>query len=112
MGILYDIDVNSFCVCFYRDRVVGWPPIRSHRRSNTLPTSTSQTVSNVALHDVDRHCAFHVKVNMDGILIGRKVDLYSYTSYEDLLSALEEMFHNPSGEFPSVHSYTPCLNCL
>ena len=108
MGILCDSGVNSFCVCFYRDRVVGWPPIRSHRRhSNTLSTSTSQTISNV--HDVDRHCAFHVKVNMDGIRIGRKVDLYSYTSYEDLLSALEEMFHSPTGKFPSVHPYTPHL---
>jgi hypothetical protein len=42
--------------------------------------------------------AFHVKVNMDGILIGRKVDLYSYTSYEALSSALEDMFPSPNGK--------------
>lgn len=33
-----------------------------------------------------------VKVNMDGITVGRKVDLNAYTSYESLLLALEEMF--------------------
>jgi hypothetical protein len=33
-----------------------------------------------------------VKVNMDGITVGRKVDLNAYTSYETLMQALEEMF--------------------
>ena len=29
---------------------------------------------------------------MDGITVGRKVDLNAYTSYESLMQALEEMF--------------------
>ena len=33
-----------------------------------------------------------VKVNMDGTLIGRKVDLNAYNSYEMLAQTLEEMF--------------------
>ncbi|MCO5613317.1 hypothetical protein L7F22_067593 [Adiantum nelumboides] len=58
-----------------KDRVVGWPPIRSYRK-NTLarPTET------------------FVKVNMDGVTVGRKVDLNAHNSYDGLLSALEEMF--------------------
>ena len=33
-----------------------------------------------------------VKVNMDGIAVGRKLDLNAYSSYEGLLHALEDMF--------------------
>ncbi|KAI5066833.1 hypothetical protein GOP47_0017361 [Adiantum capillus-veneris] len=58
-----------------KDRVVGWPPVRSYRR---------QTLAKPA--------ELFVKVNMDGITVGRKVDLNAYNSYESLLRALEEMF--------------------
>ena len=34
-----------------------------------------------------------VKVNMDGVPIGRKVDLSAYSSYENLAQALEDMFN-------------------
>lgn len=37
-----------------------------------------------------------VKVNMDGMPIGRKVDLSSHHTYEALATALEEMFQSPS----------------
>jgi hypothetical protein len=33
---------------------------------------------------------------MDGITVGRKVDLNAYNSYESLLRALEEMFQPSS----------------
>lgn len=33
-----------------------------------------------------------VKINMDGVPIGRKVDLYVYDSYEKLSLAVEELF--------------------
>lgn len=62
-----------------KDRVVGWPPVRSYRR---------QTLAKPA--------EMFVKVNMDGITVGRKVDLNAYTSYETLLLALEEMFQPSS----------------
>lgn len=58
-----------------KDRVVGWPPIRSYRK-NTLA----------------KPMEMFVKVNMDGVTVGRKVDLNAHNSYEGLLSALEEMF--------------------
>ena len=66
--------------CFvYRDQIVGWPPVRCYRR---------QTLA--------RPVETFVKVNMDGITVGRKVDLNAYTSYEGLLGALEEMFRPSS----------------
>jgi auxin-responsive protein IAA len=37
-----------------------------------------------------------VKVNMDGDIIGRKVDLNAHRSYKTLASALELMFMKPS----------------
>ncbi|KAH7306244.1 hypothetical protein KP509_22G003500 [Ceratopteris richardii] len=58
-----------------RDQIVGWPPVRLFRRQ-----VVSKPVENF------------VKVNMDGMTVGRKVDLNAYESYEGLLKALEEMF--------------------
>ncbi|MCO5563179.1 hypothetical protein L7F22_016816 [Adiantum nelumboides] len=58
-----------------KDQIVGWPPVRLYRK---------QTLS--------RPIEMFVKVNMDGITVGRKVDLNAYTSYKGLLLALEEMF--------------------
>lgn len=43
-----------------------------------------------------------VKVNMDGIAVGRKVDLNAYSSYEGLLRGLEEMFQPIAGMNPIV----------
>lgn len=73
-----------------KGQVVGWPPIRSYRR-NTLTVTHTEPVL-----DVEGYSAVYVKVNMDGIPIGRKVDLSIYRSYESLLAALEEMFYSPS----------------
>lgn len=57
--------------------------------------------------EIKGHIGF-VKVNMDGSVIGRKVDLNSHASYETLAQALEEMFFKsnttigPICEFSSV----------
>lgn len=37
-----------------------------------------------------------VKVNMDGVPIGRKVDLSAHRAYETLALALEDMFQKPN----------------
>ncbi|KAH7422861.1 hypothetical protein KP509_12G029200 [Ceratopteris richardii] len=71
-----------------KGQVVGWPPIRSYRR-NTLPVVNEQTTT-----DGEGHSTNYVKVNMDGVPIGRKIDLNLYGSYENLQKALEEMFYN------------------
>lgn len=45
--------------------------------------------------EIKGHIGF-VKVNMDGLAIGRKVDLNSHASYDTLAQALEEMFFKPN----------------
>ncbi|KAL0414187.1 UNVERIFIED_CONTAM: Auxin-responsive protein IAA13 [Sesamum radiatum] len=97
-------------------QVVGWPPIRAYRM-NTL-FNQSKTTSNADQQDKGvggdennenskkkinhgngnderGHLGF-VKVNMDGLPIGRKVDLNAHKSYETLAKTLEEMFFKPS----------------
>ncbi|KAJ7562195.1 hypothetical protein O6H91_03G058300 [Diphasiastrum complanatum] len=80
--------------------VVGWPPVQSFRNkalatqpqpkpmneSQVLPSSVTPTGNTM----VD---SFFVKVYMDGVAIGRKVDLKNSNSYEKLSFVLEEMFH-------------------
>lgn len=86
--------------------VVGWPPIRSFRKnlattsSNSKPTS--QTESQTQHHNkvvagkksIDNNYGkgLFVKINMDGVPIGRKVDLKAYHSYENLSIAVDELF--------------------
>ncbi|XP_062232119.1 auxin-responsive protein IAA19-like [Phragmites australis] len=70
-------------------QVVGWPPVRSYRK-NTLAASATKTKE----EDEDRSEAgcCYVKVSMDGAPYLRKVDLKTYSSYEDLSLGLEKMF--------------------
>ncbi|KAL3504991.1 hypothetical protein ACH5RR_034832 [Cinchona calisaya] len=69
-------------------QVVGWPPVKSFRK-NTL-ASTSKNAE-----EVDGKAgpgALFVKVSMDGAPYLRKVDLRTYSMYQELSSALEKMF--------------------
>ncbi|XP_052190890.1 auxin-responsive protein IAA9-like [Diospyros lotus] len=69
-------------------QVVGWPPIRSFRK-NTLATTSKNT------DEVEGKVgpgALFVKVSMDGAPYLRKVDLRTYSAYQELSSALEKMF--------------------
>ncbi|KAK4354872.1 hypothetical protein RND71_027066 [Anisodus tanguticus] len=88
--------------------VVGWPPIRTYRMNsfnqskirhadqeengvsgNKEMESSKKKINygNNTKNDAD-----FVKVNMDGLPIGRKVDLSSHSCYETLGKILEEMF--------------------
>ncbi|KAI5083233.1 hypothetical protein GOP47_0002976 [Adiantum capillus-veneris] len=73
-----------------KEQVIGWPPVRSYRRS-----AINSGRSRPAGTEPDVQAAAYVKVNMDGIPIGRKVDLTAYNNYDELLSALEGMFYSP-----------------
>ncbi|XP_011072281.1 auxin-responsive protein IAA1-like [Sesamum indicum] len=55
-------------------QVVGWPPVRSYRKNMMMKIGK------------------FVKVAVDGAPYLRKVDLELYTSYQELLAALEAMF--------------------
>lgn len=76
--------------------VVGWPPIRSYRRnlatSSKLSFESEKLGSEVAPKAENGKKSLFVKINMDGIPIGRKVDLRAYDSYEKLPSAVDELF--------------------
>lgn len=82
---------------------MGWPPIRSSRRnlassSFSKPASESSDAAPSKLPapgekpvEVGGKGLF-VKINMDGVPIGRKIDLNAYDSYEKLSSAVDELF--------------------
>ncbi|KAL0905566.1 hypothetical protein M5K25_023997 [Dendrobium thyrsiflorum] len=77
--------------------VVGWPPIRSFRKNISI---TSNKQSNEFKNGAQDNglkvetCkkGLFVKINMDGIPIGRKVDLNAYDSYQKLSSVVGELF--------------------
>ncbi|XP_062181328.1 auxin-responsive protein IAA18-like [Phragmites australis] len=77
--------------------VVGWPPVRSFRRNltNGSPSKQSPERQNEEAGDkMTLTCKRSplVKIKMDGIPIGRKIDLAAYDSYQKLSSAVEELF--------------------
>ncbi|XP_037457506.1 auxin-responsive protein IAA20-like [Triticum dicoccoides] len=61
-----------------RKRLVGWPPVKS------------------ALRQRSRSNGGHVKVKMEGVPIGRKVDLCGHASYDELHHTLHLMFPSPA----------------
>ncbi|VAH79333.1 unnamed protein product [Triticum turgidum subsp. durum] len=78
--------------------VVGWPPIRSFRR-NLASTSASKQPPEPQIGEANAKAVLDckksplVKINMDGIPIGRKVDLAACDSYERLSLAVKDLFH-------------------
>ncbi|EPS72934.1 hypothetical protein M569_01824, partial [Genlisea aurea] len=88
-------------------QVVGWPPIRSHRMNNQAKLSL-ENYSNKNVVDDDFAGSVQkekellslipsssfVKVTMDGIPIGRKVDLKAHNSYVCLARSLDQMFQS------------------
>ncbi|KAL7140110.1 hypothetical protein ABFS83_09G099700 [Erythranthe nasuta] len=83
--------------------VVGWPPIRSFRKnlasgnssklSSESPDADPGKVSGSKPAENGSSRPF-VKINMDGIPIGRKIDLKAYHSYEKLSYAVDELFRD------------------
>lgn len=79
--------------------VVGWPPIRSFRRNLASSSSSKQTPGpkngEAGAKAATLNCKKSplVKINMDGIPIGRKVDLAACDSYERLSVSVKDLFH-------------------
>ncbi|KAJ8420263.1 hypothetical protein Cgig2_021647 [Carnegiea gigantea] len=93
-------------------QVVGWPPIRAYRmnsmatQSKSIATgeNSSQFVENNVIYGTENKgksnpeagvplkSSLFVKVNMDGVAIGRKINLNAHSSYESLAQTLEDMF--------------------
>ncbi|KAH7651207.1 AUX/IAA protein [Dioscorea alata] len=78
--------------------VVGWPPLGTFRKniagnsSKTLNESQNVALkSEVKLENCKKKRLF-VKINMDGMPIGRKINLKAYDNYIMLSLAVEELF--------------------
>ncbi|CAN6583350.1 unnamed protein product [Malus baccata var. baccata] len=88
--------------------VVGWPPIRSSRKNLAIRSSPSSLAKPAAdsespnetlkegngKSDSTSYSKDHmfVKINMEGVPIGRKINLKAYDSYEKLSFAIDELF--------------------
>ncbi|GAB4825652.1 hypothetical protein Ancab_008526 [Ancistrocladus abbreviatus] len=71
-----------------RQIYADWPPINALRR-NTV----ERKCYNGRQHPVAAACGFYVKVYMEGLPIGRKLDLLAHDGYHSLLSTLSLMFN-------------------
>lgn len=83
--------------------VVGWPPLRTFRKNLTssdghgkpAPKTHQNMLSSKIVSEKPAESSgkgLFVKMNMDGVPIGRKVDLNAYDSYEKLSAAVDELF--------------------
>ncbi|KAG2278510.1 hypothetical protein Bca52824_061065 [Brassica carinata] len=67
--------------------VVGWPPVRSSRRNLTVqPKEEMKKGVNDELREL------YVKINMEGVPIGRKVNLSAFNNYQQLSHAVDQLF--------------------
>lgn len=93
----------NFLLCAYRDReegdhLVGWPPIKSWRKKelHQQPHPAGGQIRNDRIHANKNQSrganTLYVKVNMEGVAIGRKIDLRLYDSYQTLTNTLISMF--------------------
>ncbi|KAF8025644.1 hypothetical protein BT93_F2475 [Corymbia citriodora subsp. variegata] len=83
--------------------VVGWPPLRTFRKNlassdghgKPAPKTHQNMVSSKIVSEKPAESSgkgLFVKMNMDGVPIGRKVDLNAYDSYQKLSAAVDELF--------------------
>ncbi|KAJ8635049.1 hypothetical protein MRB53_009316 [Persea americana] len=78
-------DAHSFNQCNNRRSIVGWPPIKASRKLGYGGGSTQR-------EEMDESKGGYVKVMMEGVAIGRKVDLTVHDSYQTLTHTLNNMF--------------------
>ncbi|CAN6450030.1 unnamed protein product [Victoria cruziana] len=71
-----------------KEQVVGWPPIRSYRKSTLSANSKSKD----EVQEKPSSGPLLIKVSMDGAPYLRKVDLKTCATYDELSSSLEKMF--------------------
>nr|ACG24521.1 IAA31 - auxin-responsive Aux/IAA family member [Zea mays]ACG27616.1 IAA31 - auxin-responsive Aux/IAA family member [Zea mays] len=74
-------------------QLVGWPPVRSYRKSCFQQQAAAKNKPAAALaEEAPAAGGLFVKVSMDGAPYLRKVDLKMYKGYRELREALEAMF--------------------
>ncbi|KAL1212687.1 Auxin-responsive protein IAA28 [Cardamine amara subsp. amara] len=67
--------------------VVGWPPVRSSRRN-----LAAQVKEEMKKRESDEEKELYVKINMEGVPIGRKVNLSAFNNYQQLSHAVDQLF--------------------
>ncbi|WVZ77215.1 hypothetical protein U9M48_025106 [Paspalum notatum var. saurae] len=75
--------------------VIGWPPVRTFRRNLATSSKVSlehQNGKKAAKPEETTKRAPFVKINMDGIPIGRKIDLNALDSYDKLSLTVDKLF--------------------
>ncbi|KAG2727781.1 hypothetical protein I3843_01G170500 [Carya illinoinensis] len=106
-------------------QVVGWPPIRAYRMNSLVnqaksqraeedkligekdksPDATKKKIYTKAETNAKEKCHLgFVKVNIDGVPIGRKVDLNAHSCYATLAQMLEDMFFRSATTVKSMGS--------
>lgn len=80
--------------------LVGWPPIKSWRKKvvnhevggvwNTNNIIDHRHINNDVVGQIRN--SMYVKVKMEGVAIGRKIDLGLFNSYQLLINTLLQMF--------------------
>ncbi|CAN6352281.1 unnamed protein product [Urochloa humidicola] len=104
-------------------QVVGWPPVRSYRKScfqqqssnnaaktKAAPAPAPEEKKAPAAAAAAAGGALFVKVSMDGAPYLRKVDLKMYKGYRELREALEAMFLCFSGGGAAAADAPPAVN--
>ncbi|GJN35398.1 hypothetical protein PR202_gb24173 [Eleusine coracana subsp. coracana] len=97
-------------------QVVGWPPVRSYRKSCFQQQASSKSKPPPAPEEsaaAGAAGALFVKVSMDGAPYLRKVDLKMYKGYRELREALEAMFLScfvSSGAGAGANADAPAVN--
>lgn len=80
---------------------MGWPPVRNFVRNNnpvrpapppSAPATACPSAQGKGASTSTNTNSLFVKIYMDGVPFGRKVDLRSNNSYDKLYLTLEEMF--------------------
>lgn len=96
------VDDTSLIGCMMHTcrQTVGWPPVKNFVRKHIMkplplpstPATACPTVQGKGASTSTTTNSLFVKIYMDGVPFGRKVDLKTNNSYEKLYPALEEMF--------------------
>ena len=79
----FTFNLWSFLCLFCRETSQDWPPIKPRLRD---------TLKSLRLRQRGYNTALFVKVYMEGVPIGRKLDLSTFSGYESLLENLSGMF--------------------
>lgn len=72
--------------------MVGWPPIKSWRKKELHDQQLPEHIRKANENQNRRSKPLYVKVNMEGVGMGRQINLRLYNSYQTLKDSLISIF--------------------